>query len=96
LVDLAPKDSGRIEKTAAQLLREAGQAKASFEGRSARSLQRASTKLLAWGAAPMHAAALRRLQTQRDALCAKLGGADSQRAVCTSLLKGKAGGTAAT
>jgi thioredoxin-related protein len=95
LVDLAPKDGGRIEKTAAQLLGEAGRDKAAFEGRSARSLQRASAKLLTWGAAPTNGAALRRLQAQRDVLCAKLSAADGQRAICTSLLKGKAGAKAA-
>jgi thiol-disulfide isomerase/thioredoxin len=91
LVDLAPQDGPRIEKTAAQLLAEAGRDKGSFEGRSARSLQRASTKLVAWGAATHHAAALRRLQSQRDALCAKVDAAQGQRATCSALLKAKAG-----
>jgi thioredoxin-related protein len=89
LVDLAPKDTTKIEKNAAQLLSEAARDKASFEGRSARSLQRASSKLMAWGGqspTASAAAALRRLQTQRDALCAKVGAADGQRAVCAALL----------
>jgi thiol-disulfide isomerase/thioredoxin len=87
LVELSPGDVVRIEKTAAQLLTEAARDKAAFEGRSARSLQRASGKLLAWGGQPPHAAALRRLQMQRDGLCAKVDAADGQRAVCASLLK---------
>jgi thiol-disulfide isomerase/thioredoxin len=87
LVELTPKDAARIEKTAAQLLTEAARDKGSFEGRSARSLQRASGKLLAWGGQPVNAAALRRLQTQRDAVCAKVEVKDGQRAVCAALLK---------
>jgi thiol-disulfide isomerase/thioredoxin len=87
LVELTPKDVVRIEKTAAQLLTEAARDKSAFEGRSARSLQRASGKLLAWGGQPPHAAALRRLQTQRDGVCAKVNAADGQRAVCAALLK---------
>jgi thioredoxin-related protein len=95
LVDLAPQDGPRIEKTAAQLLTEAGRDKGSFEGRSARSLQRASTKLVVWGAAAKHAAALRRLQAQRDAVCAKVDAAEGQRATCSALLKAKASTQAA-
>jgi thioredoxin-related protein len=95
LVDLAPKDASRIEKTASQLLGEAGRDKASFEGRSARSLQRASAKLMAWGALPNNGAVLRRLQARRDGLCAKFDGADGQRAVCTGLLKVKPASKAA-
>jgi thioredoxin-related protein len=90
LVDLSPKDTPRIERTAAQLLSEAARDKGSFEGRSARSLQRASGKLVAWGGPASSAgaaAALRRLQTQRDALCAKVEVADGQRAACAALLK---------
>jgi thioredoxin-like negative regulator of GroEL len=87
LVELAPKDAARIEKTAAQLLSEAARDKGSFEGRSARSLQRASSKLTAWGGQPPNAAALRRLQAQRDGVCAKVDATDGQRAVCAALLK---------
>jgi thioredoxin-related protein len=90
LVDLAPQDGSRIETTAAQLLAEAGRDKGSFEGRSARSLQRASNKLVAWGAAGPPAAALRRLQSKRDAVCAKVEVADGRRATCAALLKASA------
>jgi thioredoxin-related protein/regulator of protease activity HflC (stomatin/prohibitin superfamily) len=89
LVDLSPKNSARIEKAAAQLLSEAARDKGSFEGRSARSLQRASGKLVAWSVkvpAANAAATMRRLQMQRDALCAKVDAVDGQRAVCAALL----------
>jgi hypothetical protein len=43
--------------------------------------------LLAWGGQAPNAAALRRLQAQRDGICAKVAAADGQRAVCSALLK---------
>jgi thioredoxin-like negative regulator of GroEL len=87
LIDLAPQDAARIEKTAAQLLAEAARDGAAFEGRSGRSLQRASTKLVSWNADGKQAAPLRRLQAQLDGVCAKVDVADGQRAACQALLK---------
>ncbi len=89
LVDLAPKDAARIEKTAAQLFSEAGKDKGAFAGRSARSLQRLGGKLVAWNGEGTQAAALKRLQTQLDGLCAKQPTAEGQRAACQGLLKPK-------
>ncbi|HRD95206.1 MAG TPA: thioredoxin family protein [Rubrivivax sp.] len=88
LVDLAPEDARRIEKTAGQLLAEAQRDKGAFEGRSVRSLQRMSSKLLAWSGdkAPQRAV-LRRLQAQLDGICPKVDTADGQRAACQALLK---------
>ncbi len=90
LVDLAPQDAARIEKVAAQLLREAAGDAGAFEGRSVRSLQRAGNKLVAWNGDGKHAAALKRLQTQVDGLCTGLAKGESgagQRAACEKLLK---------
>ena len=87
LVDLAPQDAARIEKAAAQLLTEAAKDGDAFEGRSARSLKRAGTKLAGWNADGKNAATLRRLQTQLDGVCAKVDTADGQRAACNALLK---------
>ena len=87
LVELAPQDKARIEKTAAQLLAEAGRDSAAFQGRSARSLQRAGGKLVAWGADAPHTAVLRRLQAQLDTVCAKVAAADGQRAACSAMLR---------
>ncbi|MFO1285213.1 MAG: thioredoxin family protein [Rubrivivax sp.] len=87
LVDLAPQDTARIEKVAAALLREAGGDSGAFEGRSARSLQRAGNKLLAWNGDGRHAAVMKRLQGQLDTVCAKVEAADGQRAACEKLLK---------
>jgi thiol-disulfide isomerase/thioredoxin len=87
LVDLAPQDAARIEKTATQLLAEAAKDNGAFEGRSVRSLQRAGTKLVSWNADGKQAAPLRRLQGQLDGICPKLDTADNQRAACQGLLK---------
>jgi thioredoxin-related protein len=87
LVELAPQDSARIEKTAAALLAEAGRDSGAFEGRSVRSLQRAGTKLVAWNGEGKQAPVIKRLQGQLDELCAKVDAADGQRAACQALLK---------
>ncbi len=88
LVELAPQDAARIEKTAAQLFKEAAADAGAFEGRSVRSLQRVGKQLMAWnGDKNQHTAALRRLQAQLDGVCAKLDAGDGQRAACESLLK---------
>ena len=87
LVDLAPQDARRVEKTTAQLIAEAAKDKGAFEGRSVRSLQRVSTKLVGWNADGKHAATLKRLQTQLNGVCGKVDTAEGQRAACQALLK---------
>lgn len=87
LVDLAPQDVQRIEKTAAQLWAEAAKDKGAFEGRSVRSLQRVGTKLVSWNADGKRAASLKRLQAQLNGVCAKVDAAEGQRAACQGLLK---------
>ena len=89
LVDLAPADASRIEKTAAKLFAEAAQDKGAFHERSARSLQRVGKKLGSWNTDGKHAAALKRLQAQLDGVCAKVEAADGQRATCEALLPRK-------
>jgi thioredoxin-related protein len=87
LVDLAPQDAARIEKTAAQVFSEAARDKSAFYERSARSLQKVTGKLVDWNAKGQHEAALLRLKTQLDGICVKLDKADAQRATCDGLLK---------
>jgi thiol-disulfide isomerase/thioredoxin len=86
LVDLAPGDEGAIEKTSAQLLSEAATQPDAFYERSARSLQKVGTKLQAWSKAGKHTAAMTRLRTQLDALCAAPARSADERATCQSLL----------
>ena len=86
LVDLAPAEAARIEKTAAKLIAEAGRDRGAFEGRSVRSLQRMGRKLQGWNADGQQAAALKRLRAQLDGLCRKVDAAEGQRAACQALL----------
>jgi hypothetical protein len=90
LVDLAPQDQARIEKTAAQLFSEAAKDKGAFYERSARSLQRVGTKLADWNKDGQHEAVLARLKTQLNGICAKVETADQQRATCEGLIKAPA------
>ncbi|MDP1534295.1 MAG: disulfide isomerase, partial [Rubrivivax sp.] len=87
LVDLAPADAALIEKTAAQLVSEAGKDVAAFDGRSARSMQRVSGKLLSWNADGKQAPVLKRLRGQLDPVCARLAAAADERAACDSWLQ---------
>jgi hypothetical protein len=84
LVDLAPQDSARIEKAAAQIFSEAGQDGGALHDRSGRSLQRIGKKLASWNADGKHAAAMKRLQAKVNALCGKSSGAE--REMCQGLL----------
>jgi thioredoxin-like negative regulator of GroEL len=87
LVDLAPQDAARIEKTAAQLFSEAAQDKGAFYERSARSLQRVGSKLTAWNSGGRHNTAMERLQRQLAGVCGRIEAADAQRATCDALSK---------
>ncbi|MBK1711636.1 thioredoxin family protein [Rubrivivax gelatinosus] len=92
LIELAPQDGARIEKTAAQLLDEAGRDAGAFQGRSVRSLQRLGAKLAAWNQGGRHAAALKRLQARLDGVCRKVDAADGARETCRTLLQPRAAG----
>ncbi len=87
LVDLAPQDTARIEKTAAQLFDEAGRDKGAFQGRSAHSLQRMGKKLTGWAKPGPQDAALQRLAAKLSGICGKVDVAGGQRAACAALLK---------
>jgi thioredoxin-like negative regulator of GroEL len=87
LVDLAPADAARIEKTAAQLIGEASKDAGAFEGRSVHAMQRIGRKLVAWNVDGKQAATMKRLQARLDGVCGHVASADGQRAACQALLK---------
>jgi thioredoxin-like negative regulator of GroEL len=87
LVELAPQDAARVEKAASQLLAEAARDPAAFYERSARSLQRAGSRLVDWSRAGGHGASLARLRAQWAPVCAKVPTADGQRATCQAVLQ---------
>jgi hypothetical protein len=87
LVDLASADASRIEKVAAAVLNEAAGDSGAFAGRSLRSLQRVSDKLVPWGKAAPNAAALARLRARLEASCNKHRGSAAEREACRKLLR---------
>lgn len=87
LIELAPRDTTRIERAATQILAEAAAMPDAFHERAGRSMQRVGRKLFAWGQDEAHAPVFRRLKGQLDAVCAKLPIDDPQRGTCQSLLK---------
>ncbi len=89
LVDLAPQDEARIEKTAERLFTEAAAAPDAFYGRSGRSLQRVGTALQRWHEHGRHAAAFGRLQQRLAAVCGALPAGDPNRAGCDGLLSAR-------
>jgi thioredoxin-like negative regulator of GroEL len=86
LVDLAPADEAAIEAASAQLWSEAASQPDAFYERSARSLQKVGSKLQAWNKTGAHRAAMARLQTKLDVLCAAPTHSASERATCQALL----------
>jgi hypothetical protein len=93
LIELAPQDEARIEKAAGQLFSEAAAQPDAFYERSARSLKRVGSRLVAWNQSNAHAAPFKRLQAQVSGVCAKLPADDPQRAACDTLLKPAEPGT---
>lgn len=87
LIELAPQDELRIEKTVQQLFSEAAAQPNAFYERSARSLQRVGTQLQTWNKDKKHAAVLKRLQAQMNGICARLPDGDTQRAACDAVFK---------
>jgi thioredoxin-like negative regulator of GroEL len=87
VVELAPQDTARVEKTAAQLYTEAAQDKGAFYERSARSLQRVGQQLVQWNGSRAHDAVVERLRRQLEGVCTRIDATDAQRATCDGLAK---------
>lgn len=88
LIELAPEDTARIEKTAAQLFAEAEKDPGAFYERSERSLKKVASLLAAWGKTPDQTAAVGRIRAQLDGVCGKLDGGDAKaKAACQGLMK---------
>lgn len=91
LIELAPEDSARIEKTAAQLFAEAEKDPGAFYERSERSLKKVATLLNGWAKSPAQAAVVDKLKSQLDGVCGKLDAGEAKaRSACQSLFKAKA------
>jgi thioredoxin-related protein len=82
LVELAPKDSARIEKAAAQVISELDAAPETFYERNRRSLEKMAKQLDTWSQKNQQTPVLKKLTVQLDAVCAKLPAKDSARDAC--------------
>ena len=92
LIELAPQDAARIEKAASSVIAELEPAPDTFYERNRRGLERMGKKLNDWNAKGAHAAVVKKLTAQLDAVCAKLPEADPARAACADAFKAQAGG----
>ena len=82
LIELAPQDSARIEKAAAQVIGELDAAPETFYERNRRSLEKMGAQLVSWNTGGKHAAVVQKLTTQLDGVCAKLPENDSATQAC--------------
>jgi hypothetical protein len=88
LVELAPQDAARIEKTAAAILAEAAATPDAFFARNRSGLNRISMRLLKWNEGGRHDAVLAGLREQMAPICARVpaeGDGAGERAACERL-----------
>ncbi len=85
LIEMAPQDSARIEKAAAQVIGELEAAPETFYERNRRSLEKMGTQLNAWNAGGKHAPVVQKLSAQLNGVCAKLPAKDSAREACAGV-----------
>ena len=87
LIDLAPQDAAQIEKAAASVIGELRTDSGAFSGRSKRTLERMSGRLVAWNKNGSHDAALARLNAKAMPVCAPASADRTDRAACENLFK---------
>ncbi len=85
LIELAPEDSARIEKAAAQVIAELDPAPETFYERNRRSLEKMGLQLNKWSAAGKHAAVVQKLNAQLSDVCSKVPEGDSARSACAGV-----------
>jgi thiol-disulfide isomerase/thioredoxin len=90
LIDLAPQDVARIERTAGNVLGEVEPVPDTFYDRNLRALENMGRKLAGWDKNPAQHAALGRIRAQMDQTCAKLPASDPVRAKCGAALRSPA------
>lgn len=90
LMELAPQDSERIEKALAQVIGELEPVPETFYERNLRSLEKAGVLLRQWDKDGRYSARVKRIQTQLNAICAKLPPTDPARGACQGTFASKA------
>jgi len=86
LVDLAPADSGRIERAARRVIGELEAKPETFHGRNSAALARLGAALAEWNKDGSRSAALATLREQMSAVCAQLPAQAPERATCNGVL----------
>jgi len=92
LLELTPQDAARIEKAATGVLSELDAVPEAFYERNRRGLEKMGQRLKAWNGQGQHAAVLKKLTTQLDAVCAKLPSQDEARAACIGVFRARSSG----
>ena len=85
LIAMAPQDSARIEKAAAQVIGELDASPETFYERNRRSLEKMGAQLNAWNAGGKHTPVVQKLTDQLNGVCAKLAEQDSAREACSGV-----------
>jgi len=86
LVDLAPTDDARIERTVTGIFTELSKTENAFYERNRASLDKMGKKLISWNKDGQHQAVFQKVRAQLDGICAKLPANDPQKASCQSVL----------
>ena len=92
ITELKPQDLAGIERTADSVIAELEPAPDTFYDRNLRALERMGRKLNDWSRQPEQKAALDRIRSQMDAVCAKLPRGDPARAKCNAALRPQSAG----
>lgn len=87
VIDLTPEDSQRIEKAAASVIAELEAVPETFYERNRRGLEKMGKRLLGWNQQGKHAATVKKLSHQLDAVCAKLSGDAEAQQACSAIFK---------
>ncbi|MEP6607143.1 MAG: thioredoxin family protein [Burkholderiaceae bacterium] len=87
LIDLTPQEAALIEQASSQVIGELRTEPGAFSGRSKRTLERISGRLVAWNKDGSHDASLARLSARVTPICAKAASDAADRAACENLFK---------
>ena len=87
LIDLAPQDAAQIEKAAASVIGELRTESGAFSGRSKRTLERLSGRLVAWNKGGTQDDVLARLSAKVTPKCAPASADAADRVTCENLFQ---------
>ncbi|HEX8956052.1 MAG TPA: thioredoxin family protein [Burkholderiaceae bacterium] len=86
LIDLAPADDKRIEKTADSIIGELAGTQNAFYERNRTALEKIGKKMTTWNAGGAHDAVFKRIRQEFQGVCDKLPASDPQKATCAAVM----------